>query len=104
MNSTLGRCGSWSWRLVGRQSFGGGRAQAEQGESVEIGIKQLNFLGDFFGWVRFAKICAAISPVRPRESGDPGAKHSNVSKSGSPLPRGRTESVALSAFTHSILK
>src|SRR5262245_19745995 len=32
--------------------------------------------------------------VRPRESGDPGAKHSMPSKSGSPPPRGRTENLA----------
>jgi hypothetical protein len=37
--------------------------------------------------------------VRPRESGDPGAKHSNVSKSGPPLPRGRAEIVAPSVVT-----
>src|SRR5947199_3656303 len=43
-------------------------------------------------------------PVRPRESGDPGAKHSNVSKSGPPLPRGRTESVAPPKFLYSVLK
>ena len=41
--------------------------------------------------VRSAKIRDAHSAVRPRESGDPGTKYSNVSKSGSPLPRGRTE-------------
>ena len=49
--------------------------------------------------IRSAKICDAHRSVRPRESGDPGAKHSNVSKSGPPLPRGRAEIVAPSVVT-----
>jgi hypothetical protein len=38
-----------------------------------------------------AELQSPLGSVRPRGSGDPGAKHSNVAKSGSPLPRGRTE-------------
>src|SRR5690349_10844935 len=38
----------------------------------------------------------AYPPVRPRESGEPGATHSSASKSGPPRPRGRTERGALS--------
>jgi hypothetical protein len=42
--------------------------------------------------------------VRPREGGDPGAKHSNASKTGPPLPRGRAENIAPSVLAHPILK
>src|SRR5438093_2294830 len=52
---------------------------------------------------RFAKKSYTLS-VRPHASGDPGAKHANVSTSGSPRPRGRTENVALSVVTYSVVK
>jgi len=64
MNSTSGRCGSWSWRLVGSRRFAEEAHQTEQGESVKIGIKMLNLLSDFSWWVRFAKSDDARSGLR----------------------------------------
>src|SRR5262245_15989299 len=48
-------------------------------------------------------VCTTIEPisVRPRGSGDPGAKQSSVAKSGSPLPRGRMKLGGDSNSSHS---
>src|SRR5215510_4393298 len=58
--------------------------------------------GECHACVLFAK-CALPYSVRPRGSGDPGAKLSDVSKSGPPLPWGRTENVTPSVVAYSVV-
>src|SRR5262249_58442755 len=81
---------SLSASAAGRRRVSISASTSEAADRRAPGVMALS-CADSAALARLAPTAMKFS-VRPRGSGDPGAKHASVSKSGSPHPRGRTES------------